>query len=171
MAENEKRIVVSGISLRRDLWYNYQRVGNKFIPKKGEVCLVDTQNSGLRALIGDGVSTYNQLSYIDTVFVRGYYFNNTFWDDAEHTIESIKNTDRIYIDLVEKNVIYYYDGNAFVIIGAGALPYANSTTAGILKLYETTGTNTDGTMTQKAITEELEKKIETSIEGETIFFY
>jgi hypothetical protein len=50
------------------------------------------------------------------------------------------------------------------------LPYANSKTAGVVKLYDEVGNNTDGSMTQKAITEELEKKVETSIEGETIFF-
>jgi len=35
---------------------------------------------------------------------------------------------------------------------------ATSTTAGVMKLYEETGTNTDGTMTQKIITENLENK-------------
>ena len=33
-----------------------------------------------------------------------------------------------------------------------------------MKLYETTGENTDGTMTQKAITEEINSKISTSVE-------
>ena len=41
----EKRIVVNGISLRRDNDYNYNKVGEKFIPKKGEVCIVYTAKS------------------------------------------------------------------------------------------------------------------------------
>lgn len=52
----------------------------------------------------------------------------------------------------------------------GQLPYANSKEAGIVKLYDTVGDNIDGTMTQKAITEELKKKVGASIDGETIIF-
>ena len=36
------------------------------------------------------------------------------------------------------------------------LPTASETVLGVLKLYNTTGDNTDGTMTQKAITQELD---------------
>ena len=50
------------------------------------------------------------------------------------------------------------------------LPYANSKTAGVIKLYDEIGDNIDGSMTQRAITKELEKKVGASIEGETIFF-
>lgn len=39
-----------------------------------------------------------------------------------------------------------------------------------MKLYDSLGENVDGTMTQKAITEELEKKVGASISGETIIF-
>jgi hypothetical protein len=41
---------------------------------------------------------------------------------------------------------------------------ANDTTAGIMKLYETSGKNTDGTMTQKAITEGIDE-VEFSIDS------
>jgi hypothetical protein len=41
-----------------------------------------------------------------------------------------------------------------------------------MKLYSTTGQNTDGTMTQKAITDELDEKVEVTlnIEEELIIF-
>jgi hypothetical protein len=43
------------------------------------------------------------------------------------------------------------------------LPTASETVLGVLKLYDSTGDNTDGTMTQRAITEELDTKIELSL--------
>lgn len=41
------------------------------------------------------------------------------------------------------------------------LPYltASETQAGLIKMYSSSGTNTDGTMTQKAITDALSEKI------------
>jgi hypothetical protein len=47
------------------------------------------------------------------------------------------------------------------------LPTASETVLGVLKLYNTTGDNTDGTMTQKAITSELEninEELDTKVE-------
>ena len=141
----EKRIVVNGISLRRDLVYNYQRVGDKFIPKKGEVCLVDTLDAGLRALVGDGVKTYNQLDYVDYIFYKGYFENENFWKDENLTEEFEKNINRIYIATNKNNSLYIYNGVNYEAIGQ--LPYANSKEAGVVKLYEGTGSNIDGTMT------------------------
>jgi hypothetical protein len=43
------------------------------------------------------------------------------------------------------------------------LPLASETILGVLKLYDSTGDNVDGTMTQKAITEELDSKVELSL--------
>jgi hypothetical protein len=51
-------------------------------------------------------------------------------------------------------------------LGRSAVPTATTatdTTPGIMKLYSTTGQNTDGTMTQKAITDELEEKVEVEV--------
>ena len=59
--------------------------------------------------------------------------------------------------------LYIYDGNAYQkISGAGstALPNATSEIPGVMKLYNTIGDNVDGTMTQKAITDELDDKVE-----------
>ena len=64
--------------------------------------------------------------------------------------------------------LYIFNGIEYVSIGQ--LPFANSKEAGIMKLYDSLGENVDGTMTQRAITEELEKKVGASISGETIIF-
>jgi hypothetical protein len=49
---------------------------------------------------------------------------------------------------------------------------ATASVAGVVKLYNQTGQNTDGTMTQKAITDELNEKIEIQIDEatETVYF-
>lgn len=68
--------------------------------------------------------------------------------------------------------MYYYNGVEFVLIGPGSLPTASAETAGIMKLYSTTGENVDGTMTQKAITDELNTKVSASVnlEDEIVVF-
>lgn len=68
--------------------------------------------------------------------------------------------------------MYYYNGVEFVLIGPGSFPTASAETAGIMKLYSTTGENVDGTMTQKAITDELNTKVSASVnlEDETVVF-
>lgn len=52
------------------------------------------------------------------------------------------------------------------------IPQATVDVAGIMKLYDNTGVNVDGTMTQKAITNELNKKIEAKVDedNETVIF-
>ena len=119
----EKRIVVNGISLRRDNDYNYNKVGEKFVPKKGEVCLVDTAKSGLRAVVGDGVTKYAELGFADDIFVKAYYnkSDEKFYSDAEYKDVLSGNTNRIYIDLNNINCIYYFDGINYIQIGVGKL--------------------------------------------------
>lgn len=162
------KVINTVIKLRYDQDYNYQRVGNGFVPAKGEVCLVNTRDSGLRALVGDGQKTYNQLDYVDYIFFKGYFDGKVFWKEEEFVNEFEKNINKIYIALNSNNDLYIYNGENYEKLYN--LPYANSKTAGVVKLYDEVGNNTDGSMTQRAITEELEKKVETSIEGETIFF-
>lgn len=43
------------------------------------------------------------------------------------------------------------------------IPSASAKIAGVMKLYDTIGSNTDGTMTQKAITDELDDKVEVAL--------
>lgn len=157
------------LRLRRDNDYNYQKIANTFIPAKGEVCLVDTSTNGLRAKVGDGVSIFANLQYIDkdiasNVIIRGYIYDNQFYSDANFTTLVEASVNKIYIDAV-RSVVYIYDGTNYVPI-TQTISAATAATAGIMKLYNTTGQNTDGTMSQKAITDELNDKVEIAINAE-----
>ena len=171
-----EKIVNAVIACRRDNDYNYAKVATTFIPKSGEICLVDTSRQGLCAIVGDGSATYGDLlanGYVNDIFIKGFYLNGTFYNVKENPTDVNildKNVNKIYIDLNNKNNIYYYDRENFVLIGIGNLPTASADTAGVVKMYNVTGSNEDGTMTQKSITEELEKKVEVSVNGETVFF-
>lgn len=155
--------------LRRDNDYNYEKVKDTFIPAKGEVCLVDTARLGLCVKVGDGVSTYGSLEYVNTIFqMVTFVEDKAFVNDKEIT----PNGNKIYIDANNTNDLYYYNGVEFVLIGPGSLPVASAETAGIMRLYSTTGENVDGTMTQKAISDELNTKVSASVnlEDETVVF-
>ena len=158
--------------LRRDNDYNYEKVKDSFIPKKGEICLVDTAKQGLCVIVGDGVSTYGSLEYENTIFQRVYFIGGKIFKDADGIQEITPNENKIYIDANNTNDLYYYNGVEFVLIGPGSLPTASTETAGIMKLYSTTGENVDGTMTQKAITDVLNAKVGATVnlEDETAIF-
>lgn len=166
------KVINTVIKLRRDNDYNYQKVGQKFVPAFGEVCFVDTARSGLRVIVGDGVTVFDNLEFADDIFVKAYFnkADGKFYKSVDFVEEEIGNTNRIYIDLNNPNHIYYYNGVDYVVVGAGELPTASAEVPGIMKLYNTKGNNVDGTMTQKAITDELNQKLEASIDGETIVF-
>ena len=161
------------IRLRRDNEYNYIKIENSFIPANGEVCLVDTFEGKLRAKVGNGVTVFANLPYTDSgvineiheVVVRGYYYNGLFYKDSAHTevIEASEN--RIYIEISTCR-IYSYNGTSYITVGGNEVTTATASVAGILKLYDTTGQNVDGTMSQKAITEELDDKIEMNVDME-----
>lgn len=170
-----EKIVNAVIACRRDNDYNYAKVATTFIPKSGEICLVDTSRQGLCAIVGDGSATYGDLlanGYVNDIFVKGYLYNGSFYKDSEHSNELTGNTNKLYINLNNVNELYYWSGETYILVGVGNLPVASAETAGVLKLYKTTGNSEDGTMTQKSITEELGKKVSATVaEGsETIVF-
>lgn len=106
--------------LRRDNDYNYAKVENKFIPANGEVCLVDTARNGLRAKIGDGISTFASLPFADTdiasnIIVRGYIYENQFYSDANFTYVIEPSVNKIYIDALRGTVYYYHEGKYIAI--------------------------------------------------------
>lgn len=138
--------------LRRDYDYNYEKVKDTFIPSKGEVCLVDTNDYGLRSKVGDGVTPYGQLTFSDNsnnVVLTGYFFNGSFYVDSTYTVELEKGEKHLYIDKNNKSSLYIWNGEAYVSL----TPEATETIAGVMKLYQTYGKNIDGTMSQKAITD------------------
>lgn len=166
--------ILKGVSLcRRDFDYNYDKVKDTFIPKKGEICLVDTENAGLCVLVGDGKSTYATLlasGYVNSIFVICYYKDGKFYTTSAFTTEAYKNENKLYIDKNNPSAVYYWNGNNFIMIGSSEVPAASADTAGIMKLYDAMGNDITGTMTQRAITNELNKKFEASVDGETIIF-
>lgn len=152
------------LRLRRDNDYNYAKIKDTFIPANGEICLVDTARNGLRAVCGDGVSTFGQLEYIGESFQQAYWdhITETFYYDKKLTQEiTNKKENVLYLD-IDSSQLYYYTESGFKLIEMN-LPTASETVLGVLKLYDSTGDNIDGTMTQRAITEELDTKVELSL--------
>ena len=163
------------IRLRRDNDYNYAKIKDRFVPAKGEICLVDTATKGLQAVCGDGISTFGKLEYMFELLVQGYYNNGKFYREPELLDDIPGYVNKIYIDITPKQGgIYYFDGINFCRIGGNGekIPNATAEIPGIMKLYNTVGQNEDGTMTQKAITDELDDKVEASvnIEEELLIF-
>ena len=150
------------VVIRRDNEFNFKQK----TPANNEICLVDVAGKGIRVKIGDGTSTFAELPYIDeavlksidSLIIKGYFYQGQFYVDAAHTelLESL--TGRIYIDSVSSK-LYTFNGVAYEPQKT-TLPNATAEVAGIVKLYNQVGQNIDGTMTQKAITDELDDKIE-----------
>lgn len=163
------KTLLTQIKLRRDNDYNYEAKKTTYIPLKGEVCLVDVAGKGLKAKVGDGVTVWANLPYtdeeiykaIDALIVSGELVDGVFYTDSTHTSFYEAQGETIYIDTVRSKVYIY--NNGYVCLNE-TLPTASASVAGIVKLYPTTGQNTDGTMTQKAITDKLNTKVEARVD-------
>ena len=70
---------------------------------------------------------------------------------------------KIYIDDTARK-LYFFDGTQYISINDNIVT-ATAETPGVIKLYGTTGQNVDGTMTQKAITDELDLRYKASIDS------
>lgn len=152
----------SQVVIRRDNEFNFRNT----TPKGNEICIVDVAGQGIRVKIGDGSSIFTDLPYIDdyvlksidNLIIKGYFYQDKFYTDSTHAELLEPATGRIYIDAVSSK-LYTYNGNAFEAYKTN-LPNATAEVAGVVKLYDTIGQNVDGTMTQKAITDELDDKFE-----------
>lgn len=153
------------LRLRRDNDYNYAKIKDTFVPADGEICLVDTARDGLRAVCGDGITPFGQLEYVGDIIVKGYYdaTDDIFYSNIENTKAILGSTIKLYID-IKTSVMYYYDGTSYNAVSNYEIPTASATISGVMRLYDTLGYNTDGTMTQKAITKELEEKFEVTLD-------
>lgn len=99
--------------------------------------------------IGNGTNAWTDLEYIgENQVLSGYYFNESFYTDSTYTIELTKHTGTIYIDLNNYGG-YTWTGFAFTPL----TPQATADLAGVMKLYQAHGENTDGAMSQKVVTE------------------
>lgn len=163
-----KKTIDATIRLRRDNDYNYEAIKDIFIPSNGEVVLVDTAHDGLRAKVGNGVNTYAELQFTDedirNAVLQGYYNNGNFYKDPTLNTPFNKMINKVYIDKINSQV-FYYNGVEYIPLTA-TFSTASSDVAGLVKLYNTVGQNTDGTMTQKSITDELYLRFKTDIDTE-----
>lgn len=162
------KVLSASICLRRDNEFNYDKVKDTFIPLNGEICLVDTAY-GIKAKIGNGFNSYGSLPWIEEqallgIVIQGYLKDNEFYLDNNYTIKAEKNSSTIYINRTLNEFLFYDEENDIFISNNISVPLASDTTPGILKLYSTIGENADGTMTQVAITAQLKKKLEISID-------
>lgn len=157
------------IQLRRDNDYNFERIKDTFIPSNGEVVLVDTARDGLRAKVGDGYSTYAQLNFTDqdlrNTVLHGWFKDDIFYQDEILSVPMNPMVNKIYIDNFT-NTLYFHDGQHYVTFKPPTFNTATATDPGAMKLYNTVGYNVDGTMTQKAITEELDVRYKTEIDDD-----
>ena len=89
------------------------------------------------------------------------YHNGKFYYDVEYAEQIPAIGWAIYLDLITYQ-LFCYNGDEFVqVSGVSAnIELATEETAGIVKMYNSVGENTDGTMTQFAITKELDEKVE-----------
>ena len=118
--------------------------------------------------IGDGKRDYVDLPYISgsadgesDLVLNGYYSFNIFYKESECLNPLPRYVTKLYLDLFGSGVYYYATDGAFHALVSES--QVDSGIPGLIKLYGTTGYNDDGTMTQKAITENLDKKVEMSL--------
>lgn len=147
----DKKVLTTTIQLRRATEAQWKAIKDSFIPAAGEPCVtLDGDNVG-QIKIGNGVTPWGALTYIcdnNNVILLGYYLNGKFYTDSTYTVEVEKSESKLYID---KNAhsVYIWNGENYI----PPSPQATETIAGMMKLYQTSGNNTDGTMSQKVITE------------------
>ena len=134
-------------------------------PLKGEpIWEIDTN----KLKIGDGVNNYSDLPYLtgdsedSDLVITGYYYNNGFYQEPEHINILPRYISKLYFD-IPTNQIYYYSIDSLYHRLVQTVQ-VDSNLPGLVKLYSTTGNNIDGTMTQRAITAELNKKVELSLD-------
>lgn len=155
------------IQLRRTNESNYAEHPD-FLPLKGEICLSDVINdknqTELKVKVGDGETLYKDLPWYypiagmgNSSVELGYYHDGQFYYDPNYTQSIDPNSDNLYIDKSDNKIYYYADGAYHTAIVDFA--EATSERAGIAKLYDQTGDNIDGAMTQRATTTELQKRV------------
>ena len=161
-------VVWSNVALRRDNYFNYKA---DFVPQNGEICLVDTARDGLRVVCGDGKTKFESLEYVDNFIVKGFFVDDAFYKDKSGTVPIAGTVHKLYIDMATQQM-FVFDGEKYVSAGGKQIANATSEIPGIMKLYDTLGQNTDGTITQRLFTDEINQKIEMDVvpEDEMLIF-
>lgn len=84
---------------------------------------------GFASLDSGGKVPSSQLpSYVDDV-VEGYYYNDKFYEDSQHTEEITAETGKIYIDLTT-GYSYRWGGSEYVNVNAAYAPLASPALTG-----------------------------------------
>lgn len=161
-------LVWSNVALRRDNYFNYKA---DFVPQNGEICLVDTARDGLRVVCGDGKTKFESLEYVDNFIVKGFFVDDAFYEDKSGTVPIAGAVHKLYIDMATQQM-FVFDGEKYISAGGKQIANATSEIPGIMKLYDTLGQNTDGTITQRLFTDEINQKIEMDVvpEDEMLIF-
>lgn len=161
-------LVWSNVALRRDNYFNYKA---DFVPQNGEICLVDTARDGLRVVCGDGKTKFESLEYVDNFIVKGFFVDDAFYGDKSGTVPIAGAVHKLYIDMATQQM-FVFDGEKYISAGGKQIANATSEIPGIMKLYDTLGQNTDGTITQRLFTDEINQKIEMDVvpEDEMLIF-
>lgn len=111
-----------------------------------------------------------KVQWENAIVVRGYLYNGEFYQDEDHRIKYVPYEYKIYVDITS-STIFIYNGENYISAIAN-VPFASDTLPGILKLYQNTGLNTDGSISQKIVTDELNQRFKMSTDDveETIIF-
>lgn len=164
-------VIEDEIKTRVRLWedsdVNFESIKDTLIPLQGELLIVTFDNGDIRFKVGDGKTTYANLKFSDQVLrdqvngiiVKGYFYEGEFYVDEKHVVKIVPAVNKLFIDIPTSNLYQYsdLDGEYHLVVNC-TCPDASPTVAGIMKLYDDTGENIDGTMTQRSITSEIAKK-------------
>lgn len=151
---------------------NYTKAAIKDL-QEGQYEIVDTLpdvgEEGIIYLVKLSEANYDEYIWKNNQYIKikdgligslikvGYYYAGVFWKEAAHINRIPDYIQYIYMDEPNKE-LYCYDTSIHTY--KKFLQKADPTIPGIMKLYNDSGDNTDGTMTQNSITTKLKKKVE-----------
>lgn len=162
MAIKELKTIVA---LRREALNDYN---SQAILRKGELAFVDLPSGEIKIKVGDGTTIFSELEYVDrhleleikSSIVRGYYRDGEFYANQSGSEKFVPKEYKIYINIPSKKP-YIYNGSSYELLFPEI--HASETEAGIAKLYNKLGENSDGAITQSCTTRNLNKKVEMTI--------
>lgn len=127
-------------------------VANPFIPLDGELIVYDPDSihSQRRIKIGDGVTNVDDLP---------------FYNDSVNIVSLSIDGNKITYMTAEGETYTLYDQEAEKYF------LATDEISGVSRLYKEIGENEDGSMTQKAIKTELDKKASVALNGNVLVIY
>ena len=125
MSEKKFNVI---LRLRRDNYFNYDTKPD-FVPKSGEICLVDTARNGLRAKVGDGTTRYADLPFdFGNLIWHGHFNSEGQFIYNEEGLSAEPSVNAVYIDTVTYG-IYCYDGEKYIKLNSIPTACATKMTA------------------------------------------